>query len=100
VSLSSVTTSFKHNETVVACDFSLFNLENQVAGIARAVPARHLSPSDDRSLIIRHHRSDSLAIADFQGVEDMDPDQPCAKRFRSGFGFTPIAVAPDPRIST
>ena len=77
VSLSSVAPTFKHNESVVACNFSLFDLKDEVAGIAKAIPVRHLSPSDDRSLIIRHHWSESLANAYLQGVEDMDPDQPC-----------------------
>jgi hypothetical protein len=76
VSLSSVAPSFKHNETVVACDFSLFKFKDDVAGIAKAIPVRHLSPSDDRSLVIRHHWSESLANAYLQGVEDLDPDQP------------------------
>jgi len=76
VSLSSAAPSFKHNETVVACDFSLFNLKDDVAGIAKAIPVRHLSPSDDRSLVIRHHWSESLANAYLLGVEDMDPNQP------------------------
>ena len=76
VSLSSAAQSFKQNETVVACDFSLFNLKEDVAGIAKAIPVGHLSPSDDRSLVIRHHWSDSLASAYLQGVEDMGPDQP------------------------
>jgi len=75
-SLSSAAPSFNHNETVVACDFSLFNLKDEVAGIAKAIPLRHLSSSDDRSLIIRHHWSESLANAYLQGVEDMDPVQP------------------------
>src|SRR3974390_2403106 len=57
--------------------FTLFDLKDEVAGIAKAIPVRHLSPSDDRSLIIRHHWSESLANAYLQGVEDMDPDQPC-----------------------
>lgn len=74
VSLSSAAPSFRHNETPVACDFSLFNLKNDVTG---SIPVRHLSPSDDRSLIVRHHWSKSLANAYLQGVEDMDPDQPC-----------------------
>jgi len=77
VSLSSVAPTFKPTETVVACDFSLFNLRDEVAGIAKAIPVRHLSPSDDRSLIIRHHWSESLANAYLQGVEDMNPDQSC-----------------------
>lgn len=75
VSLSSAAPSFKHSETVVACDFSLFNLKDDVAGIAKAIPVRHLSPSDDRSLVIRHHWSESLANAYLQGVEDIDPAQ-------------------------
>jgi hypothetical protein len=75
VSLSTVAPSFKHNETVVACDFSLFNFNDDVAGIAKAIPLRHLSPSDDRSLVIRHHWSESLASAYLQGVEDTDPNQ-------------------------
>ena len=76
VSLSSVAPSFKHDKTVVAWDFSLFNLKDDVAGIAKAIPVRHLSPSDDCSLIVRHHWSESLANAYLQGVEDMGPDQP------------------------
>jgi hypothetical protein len=76
VSLSSAAQSFKQSETVVACDFSLFNLKEDVAGIAKAIPVGHLAPSDDRSLVIRHHWSESLASAYLQGVEDMDPDQP------------------------
>ena len=76
VSLSSVAPSSQHNETVDACDFSLFNLKDDVAGIAKATPVRHLSPSDDRSLIIRHHWSASLANAYLLGTEDIDPDQP------------------------
>ncbi|MGJ0510005.1 MAG: hypothetical protein ACR652_23325 [Methylocystis sp.] len=72
VSRSSVSPSF--NERPVACDFSLFNLKNAVTG---SIPVRHLSPSDDRSLIVRHHWSKSLANAYLQGVEDMDSDQPC-----------------------
>ena len=76
VSLSSAAPSFKRNETVVACDFSLFNLEDDVATFAKAIPLRHLSPSDDRSLVIRHHWSESLASAYLQGVEDTDPNQP------------------------
>ena len=76
VSLSSVAPSFRHNETVVACVFSLLNLKDDVAGTAKAIPVRHLSSSDDRSLIIRHHWSESLASAYLQGVEDMGPDQP------------------------
>lgn len=75
MSLSSAAPSFKHSETVFACDFSLFNLKDDVAGIAKAIPVRHLSPSDDRSLVIRHHWSESLANAYLQGVEDIDPDQ-------------------------
>jgi hypothetical protein len=76
VSLSSAAPSFKRNETVVACDFSLFNLEEDVVAFAKAIPLRHLSPSDDRSLVIRHHWSESLASAYLQGVEDTDPNQP------------------------
>ena len=76
MSLSSAAPSFKCNETVVACDFSLFNLEDDVATFAKAIPLRHLSPSDDRSLVIRHHWSESLASAYLQGVEDTDPNQP------------------------
>jgi len=76
MSISTAAPSFKHNETVVACDFSLFNLDDDVAGIAKAIPLRHLSLSDDRSLVIRHHWSESLASAYLQGVEDTDPNQP------------------------
>jgi hypothetical protein len=76
VSLSSAGPSFKHNETVVACDFSLFNLKDDVAGIAKAIPVSHLSPADDRSLVIRHHWSESLANAYLLGVEDTDSNQP------------------------
>ena len=75
VSLSSAAPTFKHNETVVACDFSLFNVKDEVAGIAKAIPVRHLCPADDRSLIIRHHWSESLANAYLQALEDMDPGQ-------------------------
>ena len=76
VSLSSAGPSFKRDETVVTCDFSLFNLKDDVAGIAKAVPLRHLSPSDNRSLVIRHHWSASRAEAYLLGVEDTDPNQP------------------------
>jgi len=76
VSLSTAAPSFKHNESVVACDFSLFNLKDDVAGTAKAIPLRHLSPSDDRSLVIRHHWSEPLANAYLQGVEDTDSNQP------------------------
>ena len=76
VSRSSAAPAFKHQETVVACDFALFNLKDDVAGIAKANPVRHLSPSDDRSLVIRHHWSASLANAYLVGVEDTDPNQP------------------------
>ena len=76
VSLSSAAASFKQNETVVTCDFSLLNLKDNVAGIAKAIPVRHLSPSDDRSLVLRHHWSASLANAYLVGVEDTDPNQP------------------------
>ena len=76
VSLYSAAPNFKHNENVVACDFSLFDLKDDVAGIAKAIPLRHLSPSDDRSLVIRHHWSESLANAYLQGVDDVDPRQP------------------------
>ena len=74
-SLSSAAPSFKHNETVLSCDFSLFNLKDDVAGIAKAIPVRHLSPSDDFSLIVRHHWSESLANSYLQALEDVDPDQ-------------------------
>jgi hypothetical protein len=76
-SLCSVAPSYRHNETVVAYDFSLFNLNGDVTGITKSIPIHHLSPSDDRSLIVRHHWSELLANAYLQGVEDMDPDQPC-----------------------
>jgi len=78
VSLTSAGPNFEHHETVVACDFSLFKLKDDVGGIAKATPLRHLSPSDNRSLVIRHHWSASRAEAYLLGVEDTDPNQPRA----------------------
>jgi hypothetical protein len=76
-SLSSMAPSFRHPQTVFACDFSFFNLTDNATGVPKDVPLRHLSPSDNRSLIIRHHWSELLANAYLRGVEDMNPDQPC-----------------------
>ena len=96
-SLSSAAPSFKHNETLVACDFSLVNLKEDVAGIAKAIPLRHLSPSDDRSLVIRHHWSESLASAYLQGVDDMDPHQPSGGIYEFGRGNFHDRETPNPQ---
>lgn len=88
-SLSSAAPGFRHNETVVGCDFSFFNLNDNMT--ANSVPLRHLSPSDDRSLVVRHHWSESLANAYLQGVEDTDPDQPCGGIYDSEQAIFTIA---------
>jgi hypothetical protein len=76
-SFSSAAPSNKLNETAVDREFALFNVKDEAKGIANAIPVRHLSPSDDRSLIIRHHWSRSFASAYLQGAEDQDPAQLC-----------------------
>lgn len=78
VSLSSAAPSLKLNETVVDCEFALLNVNDETRGIGNATPVRHLSSSDNRSLIVRHHWSKSLASAYLQGVEDMEPRQVCS----------------------
>jgi hypothetical protein len=56
-----------------------FSLSGEVAPLAEIVcaePIGHLAPSDQKSLVLRHHWSRALAQAYLQGVEDIEPDQP------------------------
>ncbi|MEK4032006.1 hypothetical protein WOC76_00860 [Methylocystis sp. IM3] len=87
-SMSSAAPGLRHNETLVVCDFSLFNLGGDLTG---SIPLRHLSPSEDRSLIVRHHWSKLLANAYLQGGEDMDPDQPCGGLYETEQAIFTIA---------
>ncbi|GLI95516.1 hypothetical protein LMG27198_45080 [Methylocystis echinoides] len=43
----------------------------------KSIPLRHLTPSDDRSLIIRHHWSKLLANTYLRAVEDIDSSHSC-----------------------
>jgi hypothetical protein len=45
----------KMSETAVVCEFALLDVEDETQGIMNATPVRRLSPSDNRSLIVRHH---------------------------------------------
>jgi hypothetical protein len=76
-SLSSTTSASMHPQTVFASDFSLFNLEDNFNGAAKSIPLRHLTPLDDRSLIIRHHWSELLANTYLRAVEDIDSNHSC-----------------------
>jgi hypothetical protein len=69
--------------TAADCDFALFNVKDEGRGIANAIPVRHLSSSDDHSLIVRHHCSELLASAYLQGAEDQDPAHPCGGIFKT-----------------
>jgi hypothetical protein len=76
--LSSAAPRFTLSQTAIGREFALLDVEREAQGIAKAIPVRHLSSSDNRSLIVRHHWSSSLASAYLQGVEDMDPRHLCS----------------------
>jgi hypothetical protein len=51
-------------------EFSLSGDTSSRLGLVRAEPIKHLEPSDQNSLVLRHHWSRSRAQAYLQGVED------------------------------
>lgn len=91
VALSSAAPRFKINESAVASEFALLDIDDEPQGIANAIPVRHLSPPDNRSLIIRHHWSLSLASAYLQGVEDVDPSHICGGIYETEQGIFTMA---------
>ena len=84
---STAASSCKLNEVILNCEFSLLKIKDE-RGIANAVPLGHLSSSDDRSLIVRHHRSALLASTYLQGVEDIDPTNACGGIIRRSAEFS------------
>jgi hypothetical protein len=74
---SSATPRFESKRASFASEFTLRNLKDETNCITKTTPVRHLSPSDDQSLIIRHHWSISLASAYLQGIEDMGSSYAC-----------------------
>lgn len=67
-----------------------FSLSGEVAPHAEIVcvePIGHLTLSDQKSLVLRHHWSRAMAQAYLQGVEDVEPDQPIGGVFVSGDAF-------------
>jgi hypothetical protein len=89
--LSSAAPGFKLNETAIACEFALLDVEDDTQGIANAIPVRHLSPSDNHSLVIRHHWSKSHASAYLQGIEDMNPRYLCSRIYEAEQAIFTIA---------
>lgn len=76
-SLSTTASNLRPPETGSASEYRLFKQENRRSGVVRSIPLRHLSSSDDHSLVVRHHWSKLLAATYLRGVEDVDPDQTC-----------------------
>lgn len=76
-SSSPTASSSMHPQTVLTNDFSLFTTEDNLNGAIKSIPLRHLTPSDDRSLIIRHHWSKLLANTYLRAVEDIDSSHSC-----------------------
>ncbi len=75
-------------------EFSLSGEASSRSGIVCAEPIEHLAPSDQNSLVLRHHWSRSRAQAYLQGVEDGNSVLPIGGVFASdGALFTLIQRA-------
>ena len=75
-------------------EFSLCGETSSRSGIVCAEPIEHLAPSDQNSLVLRHHWSRSRAQAYLQGVEDGNSVLPIGGVFASdGALFTLIQRA-------